>query len=112
MSAKPLAAVLAAVSLTAAALLPSVALGGANAARSHIVILHHSTFNPSTTSIRAGESVTWVWAPGNVLHNVIGHSFQSRTQTHGSFTVRFTHRGTFDYTCTVHVNMNGRVIVH
>jgi plastocyanin len=111
MSAKPLAA-LTAVLLAGATLIPTIAFGGAHAAGSHTVVLHHSTYSPSTISIRHGESVTWVWAPGRVLHNVIGHSFQSRTQTHGSYTLRFTHRGSFSYTCTVHPGMNGRVIVH
>jgi plastocyanin len=105
-------AILVAVVALVAGALPTSALGGAHAAAGHVVILHHSTFSPSTISIRRGESVTWVWAPGRVLHNVIGHSFQSRTQTHGSYTVRFTHGGSFGYTCTVHVGMNGRVVVH
>ncbi|HEY7961221.1 MAG TPA: hypothetical protein VID29_04785 [Solirubrobacteraceae bacterium] len=110
-TAKPLAVALAALSLAAATLAPTAALGGAHAAAGHVVILHHSTFSPGTVAIRSGEVVTWVWAPGRVLHNVIGHTFQSRTQTHGSYALRFTHRGSFSYTCTVHAGMNGRVIV-
>jgi plastocyanin len=112
MRARPLTTALAVISLAGAAFAPSVALGGAHAAGVHTVTLRHSTFSPATISIRRGESVRWVWAPGKVLHNVIGHSFQSRTQTHGSYTLRFTHRGSFSYTCTVHPGMNGRVIVH
>lgn len=90
----------------------AAAFGGGHASSSHTVVLRHSQFLPGTVSIRRGESVTWLWRDGGVLHNVIGHGFHSRTQTHGSFTVRFTHGGTFNYTCTVHPHMNGRVIVH
>lgn len=104
-----LAAISAAGACTGASLTTAAA---AHAAGTHVVILHHSTFSPSTVSIRRGESVKWVWAPGKVLHNVIAHSFRSRTQTHGSYTVRFTHSGSFKYTCTVHAGMNGKVVVH
>jgi plastocyanin len=40
--------------------------------------------------------------------------FHSRTQTSGSYTVRFTHSGTFDYRCTIHVRqgMRGKIVVH
>jgi plastocyanin len=90
----------------------AAAFDGAHSAGAHVVTLHHSVFSPGTISIRRGESVEWVWAPGRVLHNVIGHSFRSRTMTHGTYTVRFTRSGSYGYTCTVHPHMNGRVIVH
>ena len=45
-------------------------------------------------SIRRGDSVTWAVARGRTMHNVVGHGFQSRVMTHGSFTVRFTRSGT------------------
>ncbi len=85
----------------------------ANSASSHVVVLKGRRYHPSTISIRRGESVTWVWRDGNTEHNVTGHGFRSRTQTRGSFTVRFAHAGTFNYHCTIHVSegMVGRVVV-
>jgi len=110
-----------ALSAVAAIALPAVALadlnGGAGAARiagSHTVVLKDIRFHPSTLSIRRGESVTWLWRDEGVAHNVTASSFRSRTQTNGSFTVRFTHAGTFSYRCTIHAaeGMRGKVIVH
>lgn len=93
---------------------PAVALASSgHAARTHTVILKNLRFNPATVTIKRGESVTWVWKDGNIKHNVTGSGFHSRTQSHGSFTVRFTHDGTFKYHCTIHVSMGmvGKVIV-
>jgi plastocyanin len=111
MSAKTVAA-LAVLAAAGAGAIPAMAVGGAHATSSHAVVLRHNQFLPSAVSIRRGDSVTWVWSDGRVMHNVVGHGFQSRVMTHGTFTVRFTRSGTYNYTCTVHAHMNGRVIVH
>jgi plastocyanin len=94
-------------------LLPSVALGGAHAASGHTVTLHEFRFHPGTLTIRRGDKVTWLWRD-QVEHNVTFHGFHSRTQVHGSYTIRFTHRGTFNYHCTIHVEegMRGKIVVH
>lgn len=105
-------AALAAMAVVVAGAIPAGALGGANAASSHTVVLRHNQYLPGTASIRRGDSVTWVWEDGHTLHNVIGPGFQSRTVRHGTFTVRFTRSGTYNYKCTVHPHMTGRVIVH
>jgi plastocyanin len=88
--------------------------GDAHAAGSHIVVLKGLRYHPSTITINRGESVTWEWRDNGTEHNVTAHGFRSRTQTHGSFSVRFTHAGTFNYHCTIHVSegMVGKVIVH
>ncbi len=113
-----------ALGAVAAIALPAVAVGGVSAggasggdgrlAGSHTVVLKNIRFHPSTLSIRSGESVTWLWRDEGVAHNVTASSFRSRTQTNGSFTVRFTHVGTFNYRCTIHAaeGMRGKVIVH
>jgi plastocyanin len=107
-------AVLAALAVAAAlALIPSGAFGGAGAASGHAVTLKEIGFHPATLSIRRGESVTWLWRDGGLEHNVTFHGFHSRTQGHGSYTVRFTRRGTYSYECTIHValGMKGKIIV-
>ncbi|HEY7830679.1 MAG TPA: plastocyanin/azurin family copper-binding protein [Solirubrobacteraceae bacterium] len=106
------AAVLFAVA--AAVIVPTSAWGGAHAARSHTVTLKNIAFHPGNLSINRGDSVTWQWRDGETEHNVTGHGFHSRTQSRGSFTVRFTHSGTFNYHCTIHVSegMKGKIVVH
>jgi plastocyanin len=83
----------------------------APSASSHIVVLKGLRFHPSTITIDRGENVTWEWRDGEIQHNVTAPGFHSRTQAHGSFTVRFTHAGTFNYRCTIHEGMVGKVIV-
>jgi plastocyanin len=102
----------------AAIALPAAALAGADPgagdAQSHTVVLKNTRFHPGTLSIHRGDSVTWLWRDGGVRHNVTGSSFHSRTQGTGSFTVRFTHAGTFAYRCTIHAaeGMRGKIVVH
>ncbi len=83
----------------------------AHPARTHVVTLHHIAFHPQTLTIHRNESVTWVWEDPGIAHNVTAHNFRSATQTHGSFTVRFTRTGVFNYRCTIHQGMAGTVIV-
>jgi plastocyanin len=102
------------LAITAAIVGPASALGEARAARSHTVTLKDIAFHPGSLSISRGDSVTWSWRDGRTRHNVTGSGFRSRTQSHGSFTVRFTHTGTFNYRCTIHASkgMRGKITVH
>jgi plastocyanin len=102
------------VTLTAAtATIPALASGGAREASGHTVTLSHIRYHPSTLSIKRGDTVKWLWEDKGTEHNVTGKGFKSRTMTKGSFSVRFTKAGTFDYHCTIHVaeGMRGKVIV-
>jgi len=103
----------AAIAVAAAALVPAVALGGARSASTHTVTLHEFRFHPGTLSINRGDTVKWVWHD-ETEHNVTFHGFRSKTQFHGSYSVRFTHAGTFKYVCTIHVSegMRGKIVVH
>ncbi len=113
MSAKTAAVLAATVVLGGGAIPAAAALSdGAHAAGSHSVALQHNRFLPGAVSIRRGESVTWVWRDGNTIHNVIGSGFSSRVMSHGTFTVRFTRSGTYNYKCTIHPHMAGSVVVH
>ena len=102
------------VALAAAALAPAGALGGARSASGHTVVLQNTRFHPGNLTIKRGDSVTFSWRDGGTEHNVTFHGFHSRTQGHGSYTVRFTHSGTFNYRCTIHESegMRGRIVVH
>ena len=104
----------AALALGLAAVLPAVALGGGSAASSHSVVLKEVRYHPGTLTIRRGDSVTWLWRDGGEEHNVTFHGFHSRTMRHGSYTVRFSHSGTFSYRCTIHEaeGMRGKITVH
>jgi hypothetical protein len=60
-----------------------------------------------------GDTVTWI-NEGFLLHNVTAANGEFASGTlHGGqrFSVRFTKPGTFDYVCTIHPGMSGKVIV-
>jgi len=103
---------LAAASMFAA--IPSGALGGAHPASTRTVTLSSVRFHPGTLNIGRGDSVRWLWRERGTGHNVTFAGFHSRTQTSGSYTVRFTRSGTFSYRCTIHVRegMRGKIVVH
>jgi plastocyanin len=96
------------------AMVPTGAFGGARSASGHTVVLKNISFHPGTLSIRRGDSVTWLWRDGGLEHNVTFAGFHSRTQGAGSYSVKFSRRGTFNYRCTIHValGMRGKIIVH
>jgi plastocyanin len=102
-----------AVALALALLVPAGALGIARTASRHTVVLRDFRFHPGNLTISRGDTVTWVWGDGE-QHNVTSSSFHSRTMSHGSFTVRFNHSGTFNYRCTIHERegMRGRILVN
>jgi plastocyanin len=102
-----------ALALAVAALVPAVAMGGARTASTHTVVLKSTRFHPGTVTIHRGDSVQWLWRD-NTEHNVTFHGFHSKTKETGSYTIRFTHSGTFNYRCTIHEaeGMRGKIIVH
>jgi plastocyanin len=104
---------LATLALAGATLITTAAFGGAHATAGHSVTLKNFRFHPGTLTIHRGDSVTWLWRDGPTEHNVTFRGFHSRTQSRGSYTVRFTHPGTFTYRCTIHVaeGMRGKIVV-
>jgi plastocyanin len=101
------------VTLAVALVISSTAFGGALSASSHTVTLKNIAFHPGTLTINRGDSVRWLWRDGETEHNVTSHGFHSRTQSTGSYTVRFTRSGTYAYHCTIHVSegMKGKIVV-
>jgi plastocyanin len=94
--------------------IPAFAVGGARSASTHTVSMSNNRYHPGTLNINRGDTVTWDWTNKGREHNVTGSGFKSRTMTKGSFSVRFTRAGTFNYHCTIHVSegMRGKIFVH
>jgi plastocyanin len=70
-----------------------------------------NSFDARVTSVPSGTEVTWNWDRAGRDHNVIGDGFQSQVQKDGTFTHTFEQPGTYDFQCTLHGGMTGRVIV-
>jgi plastocyanin len=78
------------------------------------VILRQLRFSPRKLVIRRGDTVTWLWRDGKVLHNVVSNKFRGldNPKASGSLTKRFTRSGTYPYFCTIHAGMTGTIVVH
>ena len=82
----------------------------AHAAATTTVTLKDISFKKSTVKIAKGGSVKWVWKDGDTPHNVTFATKHSKTQKSGSYTLRFARAGTFNYHCTIHPGMDGKVV--
>jgi plastocyanin len=66
-------------------------------------------FVKKTVTIRKGGKVTWRFKQGR--HNVVGRRWSSPVKRSGTWSKRFKKRGKFNYRCTLHPGMDGRVRV-
>jgi plastocyanin len=74
------------------------------------VALRDSRFHPPVIEIKQGQTVTWSF-DDRTTHNVKGKGWGSGNQASGTFRHTFTTPGSYRYSCTLHVGMNGRVDV-
>jgi plastocyanin len=97
------------------AVLGALTAASALAASAKTVKVGDSYFGPKSLSIGHGTTVTFKWT-GALLHNVKVRTgpakFKSRTQIRGTFSYRFSAKGTYKLYCTLHPNMTMTVVVH
>lgn len=77
------------------------------------VKIDNFTFAPGTITVAAGTTVRWV-NHDDIPHNVVSNdkSFKSKVlDTDESFTYTFSKAGTYDYFCSIHPKMTGKVVV-
>lgn len=77
------------------------------------VWMQNTKFNPASLTITVNTTVKWTNKDG-MDHNVNSDSslFNSGIiSAGGTYSRQFTTAGTFPYTCTLHANMNGTIIV-
>jgi plastocyanin len=71
-------------------------------------------FSPSTLTVKVGTTVTWKGVSG--AHTVTSDDsapmpFDQSIAEGGVVTVTFTQAGTYEYHCSVHKSMHGKIIV-
>ncbi|QYB03505.1 cupredoxin domain-containing protein [Rhodococcus sp. USK10] len=81
-----------------------------------VVQVANMAYAPSTITVRAGDTVTWNFDDRGVTHDVVGVGaaksvLRSRLMQTGTFTYTFTEPGTYEYTCSLHPDMTGTVVV-
>ena len=86
--------------------------GNTGGSTSNAVAVADNNFNPSSTTVAVGTTVTWTWT-GASRHNVtFDDGPKSADQSSGTFTRAFTAAGTYNYHCTIHgTAMSGTVTV-
>jgi plastocyanin len=69
-------------------------------------------FSPAVVEVPAGTTVTWRFADRGVPHDVKADGWNSgKPRSSGSFSHTFSNPGSYDYVCTIHPKMTGRVVV-
>jgi plastocyanin len=95
------------------ALLPLAAAAPAALARTHTVTIEQLRFNPEKLVVSPGDRIVWVnkdLFPHTVT--AVGKAFDSRSiPAQGSWTYRAHRAGEYDYRCSFHPTMGGRLIV-
>jgi amicyanin len=77
------------------------------------VSMDHNTFIPSEITVTPGTTVTWVNKEA-MSHTVVdtNKGFRSKILAKdASFSFTFATAGDYDYLCSIHPNMKGKVIV-
>ena len=75
------------------------------------VTISNFSFQPQGITVAAGTEVTWTNSD-STDHTIIGTGFDSGNLSKGGiFKHTFNTAGTFDYHCSIHPTMTGKVIV-
>ena len=74
------------------------------------VSVKDNKFDERVIEVSPGTTVTWTWN-GDHTHNVVGEGWASDNQDEGTFQHTFMAPGEYDYKCTLHGGMTGRVVV-
>ena len=76
------------------------------------VILEYLSFHPGTLTVSVGTTVTWTDSDPFTTHDVIGDSWASGSLKRGdSYSYTFTQAGTYEYRCSHHSWMKGKIVV-
>jgi plastocyanin len=82
-------------------------------AGSHEVSVDNFSFAPAAAAVSAGTTITWT-NHDDIPHNIVStdQKFKSPVlDTDEQFSHRFDVPGTYDYFCSIHPRMTGRVVV-
>lgn len=75
------------------------------------VVVRNLRYHPSTVTVDAGDTVTWVFDDGSIPHDVKGDGFKSPASSDGEWSRTFRTPGSYDYVCSLHPYMKGTVDV-
>ena len=107
---------------TAAVVVATLALGllkgsqaGPAANGQYQVKIDNFSFGPAILTVPVGATVTWI-NQDDVPHTVVGTDSKAIKSpvldTDQTFAYTFAQKGTYDYYCSIHPKMTGKVVVH
>jgi plastocyanin len=91
----------------------TLAFGVVAAQEANTVIIDNFTFTPKELSVSVGTTVKWV-NHDDIPHTVVdtNKSFRSKPlDTNDTFSFTFATAGTFNYFCSLHPQMVGKIVV-
>ena len=77
------------------------------------VKIDNFSFTPPTLTVKVGTQITWTNGD-DIPHTVVsdGHTFKSKVLGTGEkFTFTAGKPGTYSYSCSIHPNMTGKLVV-
>ncbi|MEI8060664.1 MAG: plastocyanin/azurin family copper-binding protein, partial [Ferruginibacter sp.] len=81
---------------------------------SNEILIQNFAFSPSTLTIKVGDSVTWK-NQDSASHTIVSDSgseiSSSSLSNGGIYTHTFSIAGTYNYHCSIHPSMKGKVVV-
>ena len=108
------AAAVLSLSLASSALRPGSVVAAQEKAGATVVTIDNFSFAPMQLEIPAGTEVTWI-NKDDVPHTVVSDDhklFKSRAlDTDEKFSFTFKDPGTYEYFCSVHPKMVGKIVV-
>ena len=90
-----------------------VTSGGRAMADDQTIKIANFTFDPSTLTVKAGTTVTWI-NTDDIPHLVTdkdGKFHSSALDTNDKFSQTFSTAGTVEYFCAIHPKMTGKIVV-
>lgn len=76
------------------------------------IVLRDTWFHPPVSRVPVGTTVTFTWQDGSAVHDVaFADGVASEVIAEGTWQRSFDRAGTFDYRCTLHPFMDGRIEV-
>ena len=75
------------------------------------ISISNFSFEPASLTIKKGTTVNWI-NDDQTPHGISGNTFSSEPLNTGqSFSFTFNNTGTFNYICSIHPSMVGKIIV-
>lgn len=80
-------------------------------AEANTITIKNFAFSPDTLTVKQGAKVTWV-NQDSAPHKIKSDTFNSSNLNQGDqFEFTFNNKGSFDYSCSIHPSMTGKIVV-